>query len=40
MKLGRPANAIEHYREALALEGAGYGTQYKLERAQRYARGG
>ena len=38
MKLGRPANAIEHYREALALEGAGYGTGYKLEQAERYAR--
>lgn len=37
MKLGRPANAIEHYRAALALEGAGYGTAYKLERAERYA---
>jgi len=40
MKLGRHTNAIEHYRAALALEGAGYGTRYKLERAERYAREG
>ena len=38
MKLGRPANAIEHYRAALALEVGGYETRYKLERAERYAR--
>jgi len=40
MKLGKPANAITHYRAALAMEGAGYGTRYKLERAERYARDG
>jgi hypothetical protein len=40
MKLGRSANAIEHYRAVLLLEGAGYGTRYKLERAERYAREG
>lgn len=37
MKLGRPAGALEHYRAALALQGGGYGTRYKLERAERYA---
>lgn len=40
MKLGKPANAIEQYRAALALEGAGLGTGYKLERAERYAQRG
>jgi len=37
MKLGRPARALEHYRAALALQGGGYGTRYKVERAERYA---
>lgn len=37
MKLGKPARAIKHYHAALAQEGAGYGTRYKLARAKRYA---
>lgn len=40
MRLGKAARAVGHYRAALALEGVGYGTRYKLERAMRQTQQG